>query len=308
MEPVLRRHDALLQLTHFGRQRRLVTYCAGHAAQKRRHFRTGLGKAEDVVDKHQHVLAFDVTEVFRDRQGRQAHPQPGARRLVHLAEHHGNVGQNAALLHFEVQVVAFTGTLADAGEHREAAVLVRDVADQFLNKNRLADAGTAEQADLTAPGVRRQQVDDFNARLQNFVGGLHFRHRRCRPVNRVVAFGLDGALAVDGLAQHVHDPAQRASADRDRNRTGRCRTASMPRTRPSVDAIAMHRTASLPKCWATSSVKSILLFVGFVLNANGAVQLRQAVRPETRRRRPDPSPEARARPASRCRSSFVPPY
>src|SRR5690606_26287383 len=36
-------------------------------------------------------------------------------------------------------------------------------------------------------------------------------------------------------------------------------TACIPRTKPSVDAMAMHRTVSLPKCWAASSVKWILM-------------------------------------------------
>ncbi len=72
-----------------------------------------------------------------------------------------------------IEVVAFAGTLADAGEHRVAAVGLRDVVDQFLNQHGLADAGAAEQADLAALGVRRQQVDDLDAGDENFsFGGL----------------------------------------------------------------------------------------------------------------------------------------
>ena len=55
---LLRRGDALLQLAHLRRQVRLVADGAGHAAEKRRHFRAGLREAEDVVDEEQHVLPF----------------------------------------------------------------------------------------------------------------------------------------------------------------------------------------------------------------------------------------------------------
>ena len=51
------RGDALLQLAHLGRQRRLVADGAGHAAEQRRDLRAGLHETEDVVDEEQHVLA-----------------------------------------------------------------------------------------------------------------------------------------------------------------------------------------------------------------------------------------------------------
>jgi hypothetical protein len=67
-----------------------------------------------------------------------------------------------------IEVVAFAGPLADAGEHRVAAEQLGDVVDQFLDQNRLADAGAAEQADLAALGVGAQQVDDLDAGRQDF--------------------------------------------------------------------------------------------------------------------------------------------
>ena len=93
----------------------------------------------------------------------------GARRLVHLAVNQRRLGalafevDNAGLDHLVIEVVALAGPLADTGEHRVAAVRLGDVVDQFHDENGLADAGAAEQADLTALGVRGQQVDDLNA-------------------------------------------------------------------------------------------------------------------------------------------------
>ncbi len=58
------------------------------------------------------------------------------------------------LLHFQPEVVAFAGPLADAGEHRVAAVEPRDAGDQLLEDDRLAQAGAAEQAGLAAADER----------------------------------------------------------------------------------------------------------------------------------------------------------
>ena len=117
-----------------------------------------------------------------------------------------------------IEVVAFAGPLADAGEHRVAAVGLGDVVDQFLNQHGLADAGAAEQADLAALGVRRQQVDDLDA------GDENFRFRRLVGIGRrflmdgAQVFGVDRAGFVDRLADHVHDAAERAGADRNADR------------------------------------------------------------------------------------------
>jgi hypothetical protein len=39
--------------------------------------------------------------------------------------------------------------------------------DQLLDQHRLADAGPAEEADLAALDVGRDQVDDLDARLED---------------------------------------------------------------------------------------------------------------------------------------------
>ena len=78
------------------------------------------------------------------------------------------VGVDAGFDELVIEVVAFAGALADAGEHRIAAVGLGDVVDQFLNQHGLADAGAAEQADLAALGIGREQVDDLDAGDENF--------------------------------------------------------------------------------------------------------------------------------------------
>ena len=80
-----------------------------------------------------------------------------ARRLVHLAidQRHLGLGQiigvdDAGFDKFVVKVVPLAGPLAHAGEDRKARMHLGDVVDQFLDQNRLADAGPAEEADLAA--------------------------------------------------------------------------------------------------------------------------------------------------------------
>src|SRR3546814_3215828 len=59
-------------------------------------------------------------------------------------------------------VVALAGALSDAGEHRIAAVRLGEVVDELLDQHRLANASAAEQTDLAAARVGRQQVDDLD--------------------------------------------------------------------------------------------------------------------------------------------------
>ena len=139
--------DALLQVAHVGRERRLIAHRRRDAAEQRRHFRAGLGEAEDVVDEEQHVLAL-VAEVLGDGQAGQADAGAGARRLVHLAVDQGALGAvgravvllrvlvDVGLDHLVIEVVALARALADAGEHRIAAVRLGDVVDQLLDDAR----------------------------------------------------------------------------------------------------------------------------------------------------------------------------
>ena len=80
-------------------------------------------------------------------------------------------------LHFQPKVVAFAGPFADAGEHRVAAVAAGDAGDQLGEDDRLAQAGPAEQSRLAAADERRQQVDDLDARLEQFGLGRQLGER-----------------------------------------------------------------------------------------------------------------------------------
>src|SRR5262249_29246437 len=224
-----RGRNALLQRAHVGRERRLITDGRGNAAEQGRDLRAGLREAEDVVDEKQHVLAL-VAEVFGNGETGQADAGTRAGRLVHLAvdQRAFGAGRGAVVFlrvfvdprldHLVIKVVAFARALADAGEYRIPAVRLRNVIDQLHDDDGLADAGAAEQADLAALGVRREQIDDLDAGDENCRLGRLVGEGRRRLMDRAALLVRNRTSLVDRFADHVDDAAQSAVADRHRDR------------------------------------------------------------------------------------------
>src|SRR3972149_2070838 len=108
-----------------------------------------------------------------DGERRQAAGGAGAGRLVHLPVHEHALAlrqvvlvDDARLHHLVVEVVPFPSSFAAPGEHGEPAARLSHVLDELHEEHRLADAGAAEQADLAAAEIRREQVDDLDAGLE----------------------------------------------------------------------------------------------------------------------------------------------
>ncbi len=209
----LRGGNALLQDTHLVSQGWLVANGGRHTAQQGRNLRTCLGETEDVVDEQQHVLVLHIAEVLRHGQAGQSHAHTDSWRLIHLAEHEGGVLENAHLFHFEEEVGALTGTLADAGEDGSTGELACDTSNHLLDKNGLTNTCTAEEADLAALHVRGQEVDNLNTGLQDF--GLALELVECwrlavdAPLLAVAA----QTRLVEAVAQCVEDVALDHIAD-----------------------------------------------------------------------------------------------
>jgi hypothetical protein len=141
---------------------------------------------------------------------RQGDPQPRPRRLVHLAEDQGGVGQhgivrarNLAPLHFEPQVVALPGPLADAGKHGVAAVPGGDSRNQLLDDHGLSDTRAAEEPRLAAAHERAQQVDDFDAGFEHLALCRQIDQLGRVLMDRPLHLGVEGAALVDGFAKDV---------------------------------------------------------------------------------------------------------
>ena len=216
-----------MQGAHVGGERGLIADRRGDAAEQRRHFRAGLGEAEDIVHEEQHVLIFHIAEIFGDGEAGKCDAGTGAGRLVHLAEYEGDLGafrrrvavgvfgDDAGVEEFVVEIIAFAGALADTREHRRAAVALGNVVDKFLDEHGLADAGATEQADLAALGVGRDEIDDLDAGDQDGgFGGLINKFRGC-GMDRGGLCRANGAALVDRFADDVQDAPQCGGADGD---------------------------------------------------------------------------------------------
>merc|ERR1719239_1601949 len=113
-----------------------------------------------------HVLTLLVTEVLSHSQTSQGNTGTGARGLVHLSVHQGDLGSlvlegdDTTLNHLVVQIVALPGPLTDTGKNGETTVSLGNVVDQLHDKHSLADSGTAEETDLASLTVGGEQVDD----------------------------------------------------------------------------------------------------------------------------------------------------
>ena len=213
----------------------MITHGGRHAAKQRGHFRTSLRKPENVVDEEQHVESL-IAEVLGDRESRKRNAQTRAGRLRHLTvnQRHFRLANrvhvdfrqierasvvevlvelfakldNLRLNHFAQQVVSFARSLAHATEHGFTTVSLGDVVDQLLNDDGLADAGAAEETDLSALHEGSDEIDDLDSRLEDF--GLRFQRDEVRAlsVNRP-AFDLGGnrRTVVDRLAEDVENSA-----------------------------------------------------------------------------------------------------
>jgi hypothetical protein len=117
-----------------------------------------------------------------------------------------------------IQVVPFTGTFANTGEHGDTAVLLCDVVDHFHEDNGLAHTGAAEQTHLAALREGNEQVYDLDAGFQQFHRSVLLHEARGFAVDGQIFFSLDGAHFVNGTAHHVHDAPKRRRAHRSHDR------------------------------------------------------------------------------------------
>ena len=220
--------NTLLEATHVGGQGGLVTDGGGNTSEKGGHLGTGLGEAEDVVNEEEHILALLVTEVLGNGETGQGDTGTGARGLVHLAVHEGGLGSvgrarllvdldDASLNHLVVEIVTLAGALADAGEDGVTTVVHGNVVNELHDNDGLADAGTAEETNLTTLGVGGEEVDDLDAGDENLLGLTLLGEGGRSAVEGGELLGLlvgeDGSLLVDGLADDVDDAAEGLGTD-----------------------------------------------------------------------------------------------
>ena len=223
--------NTLLEPTHVSGEGGLVSDSRGDTSEKSGHLRTGLGEAEDVVNEEKHILALLVTEVLGDGEASEGDAGTGSRGFVHLAVNKGGLGtirgasglvnlDDASLNHLVVEIVTLTGALSDTGEDGVSSVIHGDVVNELHDNDGLADSGTTEETNLTSLGVGGEKVNNLDTGDENLLGLALLSEGRGGAVEGselLLALLEDGALLVDGLADHINDAAEGLGADRNLN-------------------------------------------------------------------------------------------
>ncbi len=88
-----------------------------------------------------------------------------------------------------------------------------DVVNELHDNDRLADAGTPEEARLTTLQIRCDEIDDLDAGLEDLAGRNEVLQLDRRPMDRPAFLGVHRPLLVYGLTHHVDDPAQHRVTD-----------------------------------------------------------------------------------------------
>ncbi len=123
-----------------------------------------------------------------------------------------------------------------------------DVVNHLHHDNGLPATGTAEQTHLATAGEGNQQVDNLDAGFKNLNLGILLGELGSRLVDGPLLVGSDGAEAVHGTPDHVHDPAKGRSTDRD-----------LDGCAGGLDHLAAHQTVGLIHGHAATDVVAEML-------------------------------------------------
>ena len=156
----------------------LISCFRGSSAKERGYFRAGLYEAKDVIYEEKYFPAR-ILEVLGKRDPREYDVEPRSRRLVHLAERHHDLVENAHLFEFIVQLIAFTDTLAYPGENTSALVFFDDIVNQFHDQDGLPATGPADNSRLASPGNRKEEIHSLDSCLNN----IRFGRFESRDIN-----------------------------------------------------------------------------------------------------------------------------
>ena len=80
-----------------------------------------------------------------------------------------------------------------------------DVSNQLKHGHGLTNACATKQTNFTTTGKGANQVDDLNARFENFVTAYLIFVSRCLAVNGHDFFRVDRTFFINGRTKHIHD-------------------------------------------------------------------------------------------------------
>ena len=117
-------------------------------------------------------------------------------------------GDDTALNHLVVEIVALAGALADAGEDGVTSVSLGDVVDQFHDQDGLADSGSAEQTNLTSLGVGSEQIYDLDTSDENLLFDAHVLELWSLSVDSLPLVSGNWTPLINGLTNDIDNSAQ----------------------------------------------------------------------------------------------------
>ena len=207
-----------MQVEHVAR----VGLASRRAAQGQRHLAVGHGLLGQVIVDDEHgaalVLGARGLAVLAVVDEVLAHGGAGHRRdVLQRGGVGGGGGHDDGVLHGAMALERLHhaghrgGLLAD-GDVDADHVLIFLVDDGVDGDSRLASLAVADDELALAAADRHHGVDGQNTGLHRLVHGLARDNAGSLELHRARALGLDGALAVDGLAQRVHHAAEHGLA------------------------------------------------------------------------------------------------
>lgn len=147
----------------------MITHSGGNSSQQGRHFGTGLGESEDIVNKQQHILTFFVSEIFSNSKSSKSDSGSSTGWFVHLSVHQSTPGlfsffegDDPSGDHFMIQIISFSGSFSDSCEYRVTTMSSGHIVDKFLNEDSLSYTGSSEESDLSSLSIRSQKIDDLD--------------------------------------------------------------------------------------------------------------------------------------------------
>ena len=188
-----------------------VGLAAGRAAQQQRHLAVGLGLLGEVVVDDEGVLAV-VHPVLADGAAGVGGEVLERRRVGRRRDHHDRVVHGAVLVQRVHRLGDRRALLADGDVDALHAqtLLVEDRVDADRG---LAGLAVADDQLALAPTDGRHRVDGLDAGLQRLVHRLAAGDAGRLDLHAAALGADDRALAVDGLAEGVDDPAEQGVAD-----------------------------------------------------------------------------------------------
>ncbi len=94
------------------------------------------------------------------------HSKTGAWGLVHLAENHYHVRENACSLHVTVKLLPFTTTLSNAAKYTHPLMMLYHVVNHLSQQHSLAHSSPSEKARFSAALKRHEHIYNLDTGLE----------------------------------------------------------------------------------------------------------------------------------------------